>query len=324
MQAEIHTIAMDAMAAMPVGMCILAAPVQETGAEQLDRCRGLLRDGYSSFLIDGDTVKLTEQVSGVVADEVAVNIAEVEIGVSSTAHVLGSIEKAVRLGGGVMDLYTVDGKVLRFGRLLQCGGCETRIPILQPALFSLGVYEGKCSVCKGEGAIASIDPQLLVPDPTRTIAAGAIAPWSEINSEFFGGLLEEFCSRHGIEIDKEWNALTRNARNLILFGEDTGGFAGVVADMTRRLHRSQEQQGPDDRLRSFCKFRDCGSCKGSGFSAAARSFCIGDISIADAYACELAALQSLLERALSKEAGLSSAAVRLFRGISQDRASGTC
>src|SRR5207237_1357814 len=92
------------------------------------------------------------------------------------------------------------------------------LPELQPRIFSFNSPHGACPRCTGLGAQQEIDPDLLVPDPTLSIAEGALVPWSVGNSTFYESVIQAIADRYEIDLDCPWQDLTEQQQNLFLYG----------------------------------------------------------------------------------------------------------
>ena len=136
----------------------------------------------------------------------------------------------------------------------------SRCPELQPRIFSFNSPHGACPRCTGLGAQQEIDPDLLVPDPSLSIAEGALVPWSVGNSGFYESVIQAIADRWEIDLDKPWQELTEEQQDLFLYG--TKGeriyvqyrnrmgrkrsymlnFEGIVPSLQRRYRETDSSQ----------------------------------------------------------------------------------
>jgi len=94
-----------------------------------------------------------------------------------------AVETCYRLGKGRCVVRTLGGEALSFSRELRCQRCDRELPEVSPQLFSFNSPLGACPACTGYGATIDIDPQRVVPDPTLTLAEGAIHPWTTASTK---------------------------------------------------------------------------------------------------------------------------------------------
>ena len=120
-----------------------------------------------------------------------------------------SIETAVALAEGLVVIDVVDGEALTFSERFACPEHGVSLPELQPRIFSFNSPHGACPRCTGLGAQQEIDPDLLVPDPSLSIAEGALVPWSVGNSSFYESVIQAIADRWEIDLDRPWQELTR-------------------------------------------------------------------------------------------------------------------
>ena len=129
-----------------------------------------------------------------------------------------SIETALELADRLVTIDVVDGEELTFSERFACPEHGVGLPELQPRVFSFNSPHGACPRCTGLGAQQEIDPDLLVPDPSLSIAEGALVPWSVGNSSYYESVIQAIAERYEIDVDKPWRDLTEEQQNLFLYG----------------------------------------------------------------------------------------------------------
>src|SRR5205085_3733821 len=129
-----------------------------------------------------------------------------------------SVETAAQLADGLVAIDVVEGASMLFSERFACPDHGVSLPELQPRIFSFNSPHGACPRCTGLGAQQEIDPDLLVPDPTLSIAEGALVPWSVGNSGFYESVIQAIADRWEIDLDKPWQALSAEQQNLFLYG----------------------------------------------------------------------------------------------------------
>src|ERR1700760_4478439 len=193
---------------------VLAPVIRERKGEYLDLFADLQTKGYARVRVDGVVYPLTEppKLKKQEKHTIEAVIDRLAVRPSSKQRITDSIETALGLAGGLVVLDFVDlaeadpHRERRFSERLACPNDHPlAIDELEPRSFSFNSPFGACPVCTGLGTRKEVDPELVVPDPERTIADGAIAPWSAgQSSEYFLRLLQGVAEAIGFELDTAW------------------------------------------------------------------------------------------------------------------------
>ena len=149
----------------------------------------------------------------------------------------------------------------RFSATPRCLACGAGAPSLTPALFSFNHPTGACPGCNGFGAVLEYDERLVVPDAQRTVAGGAIDPWTKPRYEGRRRLLKQACRDAGIAADVPWARLPAPAKRLLLHGRK-GRFVGVFPFL-RHLERKRYKQYIRVFLRQYQMAIECPACHGA-------------------------------------------------------------
>jgi excinuclease ABC subunit A len=207
-----------------------------------------------------------------------------------------SIETAVALAEGLVVIDVVDGDELTFSERFACPEHGVSLPELQPRIFSFNSPHGACPRCTGLGAQQEIDPDLLVPDPTLSIAEGALVPWAVGNSNFYESVIQAIADRWEIDIDKPWQELSPEHQELFLYG--TKGeriyvtyrnrmgrrrsymlnFEGIVPSLERRYRETDSAQ-QRERIEEYMSFRPCPACDGARLKPEVLAVTVGGLNI---------------------------------------------
>lgn len=166
-----------------------------------------------------------------------------------------SVESALRLSEGYMDVDVIGNQVLNFSEDYACPKCGFTVGEMEPRLFSFNAPFGACEACDGLGMKLAVDEDLVVPDKDKTLNEGAIAPWA--NSDYYKMMLTQACQSLRINMDKPFKKLTERQKNLVLYGSDkkikfhlegdfgvndtTQAFEGVMNNIDRRYHHPMSQ-----------------------------------------------------------------------------------
>lgn len=225
------------------------------------------------------------------------------------SRLFDSVEAALRIAEGYVVIDTMDGQELFFSEHYACPVCGFTVPELEPRLFSFNAPFGSCPDCDGLGVKLEVDLDVVVPEAGKTLREGALAPWNPISSNYYPQMLEQAMAAFGIDMDKPFEELTEEEKQLIFFGSDGrefhfhyenefGGvrdidipFEGVVTNINRRYHETNSDF-TRTQMRAYMNELTCAACHGYRLSPQALSVKVGgedglhigeisDLSIAD-------------------------------------------
>ncbi len=185
-----------------------------------------------------------------------------------------------------------NGSRRRFSQHPTCSRCGTAGPVLTPALFSFNNPRGACPGCNGFGAVLEYDETLVVPDPGRSLAQGAIDPWTKPRYEGRRRLLKETARARRIPVDAPWRDLPETERRFLLHGRG-GRYLGVFPFL-ERLEAKRYKQYIRVFLRQYQLAKTCPACGGARLQPEALAVRVGDRTIAAAAALTTAELQGWL------------------------------
>jgi len=242
----------------------------------------LTRLGYDRLFRGGAIVPLADRDADggegsldVVADRTVFKKGE-------RTRIVDSVEQALGLGGGRVDLWLERKVHLPFSTRLECPHCGITFGRSSSNLFSFNSPVGACDTCRGFGRVIALDPDLVVPDPGLSLARGAIRPWGDAA----GGRIEyqdlmDFCRRAGIPVDRPFRELTDAQRHSVFEGAD--GFYGVrgffdwLETKTYKMHVRVF-------LSRYRGYDRCPACGGTRFKPEALAWRLAGKTIAEIYA----------------------------------------
>ncbi|MCB2847536.1 excinuclease ABC subunit UvrA [Streptococcus dysgalactiae] len=262
-------------------MQILAPIVRRKKGQHKTVFEKIQKDGYVRVRVDGDIFDVTEvpELSKSKMHNIEVVIDRLVNKDSIRSRLFDSIEAALRLGDGYVVIDTMDGSELLFSEHYSCPVCGFTIPELEPRLFSFNAPFGSCPTCDGLGIKLEVDLDLVVPDPSKTLREGALAPWNPISSNYYPTMLEQAMASFGVDMDTPFEALTEEERDLVLYGSgdrefhfhyvnDFGGernidipFEGVVTNVHRRYHETNSDY-TRNVMRGYMNELTCATCHG--------------------------------------------------------------
>ncbi|HEK9108096.1 TPA: excinuclease ABC subunit UvrA [Streptococcus equi subsp. zooepidemicus] len=262
-------------------MQILAPLVRRKKGQHKTVFEKIQKDGYVRVRVDGEIFDVSEvpalSKSKMHNIEVVIDRLVNKDGIRS--RLFDSIEAALRLGDGYLMIDTMDGNELLFSEYYSCPVCGFTVPELEPRLFSFNAPFGSCPTCDGLGIKLEVDLDLVVPDPSKTLREGALAPWNPISSNYYPTMLEQAMQSFGVDMDKPFEQLSDQEKELILYGSgdqefhfhyvnDFGGersidipFEGVVTNINRRYHETSSDY-TRNVMRGYMNELTCAACHG--------------------------------------------------------------
>ena len=246
---------------------------------------GLARSGFRRLLVDGETVEV-EAVASAPASPLTVVVDRVVARAEQKPRLVDSIEQAFRFGKGRMALLFPDdgGAEEPFVDRLECPRCGIGYREATSNLFSFNSPLGACETCRGFGRVIDIDLDLVIPDPRKSIADGAIKPWSTPATEWERGELMGVCRRRKIPTDKPFAQLSDEQRRIIIDGEDRSagkkrfhGIRGWFRWLEGRTYRMHVRVF----LARYRSYRLCPACGGGRLQPEALLFRINGKTMPD-------------------------------------------
>ena len=172
-----------------------------------------------------------------------------------------------------------NGDRRRFSAHPTCSGCGTAAPPLTPILFSFNNPRGACPGCNGFGAVLEYDESLIVPDPRKSLARGALDPWTKPRYEGRRRILREAARAKAIPLDTPWRDLDGHARHFLLNGA-RGRFLGMFPFL-QRLEAKRYKQYIRVFLRQYQLAKTCPACGGARLKPEALAVKVGGKTIAE-------------------------------------------
>jgi excinuclease ABC subunit A len=286
---------------------ILAPVVRGRKGEYAELFRELQTKGFSRARVDGVVVPLSEPPALAKYEKHDIEVVVDRLSVKPTAkrRLTDSVETALGLAAGVLLLDFVDlpesdpQRERRFSERLACPNDHPlSLEDLEPRSFSFNSPYGACPTCTGLGTRLEADIELIVPDTTKSIAQGAIAPWAGAHGrDYFGRLLDALGEEFGFTIDTPWERMTAKARKAILNGHPTQvhvryrnrygrersywtQFEGVIPYIERR-HGEAETDTSRDRYEGFMREVPCPACHGTRLKPDSLAVTLAGRSIAE-------------------------------------------
>lgn len=298
----------DALLAYPEGtrFQLLAPVIKGRKGEHADLLSSLQSQGFSRARIDGEVMRLSEDISLAKTKKHTIEVIVDRLAVKSGSRtrLTDSVETATRLAGGVVIADFVDepeGSPERTRRFSEKRACPNEHPLeleeIEPRSFSFNAPYGACPECAGIGTRLEIDPDLVIPDESATLAEGAIAPWTLGSADHHQQVMSALARELGFSMDTPWKDLPDDAKDALLNGHNfkvhvryrnrfgrerrySTGFEGVMYYLKRR-HEDTESDWARERYEQFMRHAPCPACQGRRLRPEVLSITIGGKSIAE-------------------------------------------
>ncbi|HTV24620.1 MAG TPA: excinuclease ABC subunit UvrA [Polyangiaceae bacterium] len=206
-----------------------------------------------------------------------------------------SIETALALANDLVIINTWDGGDRLFSRRLACADCGISVPELTPRAFSFNSPHGACPQCQGLGSVYDFDPARVIPDPSKTLAEGAIEPWAKGDKKSIAEALSRLHEVHGIDPHVPVRKLSKKQRDVLLLGTGaapvTGkrkkaladpfgtDFEGLLPNLRRRYDDGTWSER--ESLEPYRALATCPSCDGARLKAESRAVRVKGHTIVD-------------------------------------------
>jgi excinuclease ABC subunit A len=286
---------------------VLAPVIRERKGEYVDLFADLQTKGYARVRVDGVVHPLTEppKLKKQEKHTIEAVVDRLTAKASSKQRITDSVETALGLAGGLVILDFVDlpeddaHRERRYSERLACPNDHPlAIDELEPRSFSFNSPFGACPDCTGLGTHNEVDPELVVPDPERSLAEGAIAPWATgQTSEYFERLLQGVADVEGFDLDTPWEKLTARAQKAVLhglteqvhvhyrnrYGRDRSYYAsyeGVVPWIERRYAETDSDYSRE-KYEGYMREVPCPACQGTRLKPEILAVTVGGRSIAE-------------------------------------------
>ena len=288
----------DQVLALPEGskILVLAPMISDRKGEHLHVFQELKSQGFIRVRVDGLVVDLDEvpTLDKKKKHSVDAVVDRLKVDQSQRLRLAESIETALNLSEGQIVIQSMDDSFepMMFSSKFACSVCGYSIPELEPRIFSFNSPFGACPTCDGLGVHQFFDPDRLIVDPELSLSSGAIKGWDR-RSMYYYHLLKCLARHYGLSLDSEWQDLSVELQNKVLYGSgnesidfsyvsDRGRevqknhpFEGVIRNLERR-YKETDSQSQRDELAKLMTQAPCPDCRGSRLNIAARNVFIDD------------------------------------------------
>src|SRR6267378_6805066 len=250
--------------------------------------------GFVRAQVDGELVRLDDEGAEQrvrAGKDVLVIVDRIDAIETNRGRLADAVSTAFSEGEGVA-LALNNGDRRRFSEHPACSACGCAAPALTPTLFSFNNPRGACPRCNGFGAVLEYDESLIVPDPRRSVAAGALDPWTKPRYEGRRRLLRETARARGIGLDVAWKDIPARDRHFLLHNKD-GRYLGIFPFL-ERLEEKRYKQYIRVFLRQYQLAKTCPGCGGARLKPESRAVRVAGKTIAEGSALTAAELAAWL------------------------------
>ncbi len=280
-------------------LLVMAQVVRGKKGEHKKILDHIRHEGYVRVRIDGEIFDVNEdiQLEKTKKHTIEVVIDRLVVREGMEMRLADSLETALKLGEGVAYVQVVDGDLLMFSENFACVDCGISLPEIAPRMFSFNSPYGACPVCTGLGSHMEFDEELVIPDPSLSVAGGVFAPLSKNSQSYSMCVMKAILEERGDSMDTPWRQLDDNTKDILLHGsgnerfrfhytnmfgeykEYNVPFEGVMPLLERRYHETDSEEMRES-YENYMTEIPCQTCHGARLKPEVLAITIGEKNIA--------------------------------------------
>lgn len=276
------------------------------------------KSGYVRVIVDGNMYELTEEIKldKNIKHNIEIVIDRLSIRDGIEKRLTDSIENALKLGGGLMNLDVIGGETITFSQNFACVDCGISIDEIQPRSFSFNNPFGACPDCYGLGYKMEFDVDLMIPDKSLSINEGAIVVlgWQSANDgkSFTNAILRALCKKYNFDLDTPFEKYPKKIQDIIINGTKGESvpvhyrgqrgegvydiaFEGLIRNVERR-YRETGAESSKAEYETYMRITPCSTCHGQRLKAESLAVTIGDKNIIEMTEMSVRDLREFLEK----------------------------
>ncbi|MBS5653270.1 MAG: excinuclease ABC subunit UvrA [Eubacterium sp.] len=276
------------------------------------------KSGYVRVIVDGNMYELTEEIKldKNIKHNIEIVIDRLSIRDGIEKRLTDSIENALKLGGGLMNLDVIGGETITFSQNFACVDCGISIDEIQPRSFSFNNPFGACPDCYGLGYKMEFDVDLMIPDKSLSINEGAIVVlgWQSANDgkSFTNAILRALCKKYNFDLDTPFEKYPKKNQDIIINGTKGESvpvhyrgqrgegvydiaFEGLIRNVERR-YRETGAESSRAEYETYMRITPCSTCHGQRLKAESLAVTIGDKNIIEMTEMSVRDLREFLEK----------------------------
>ena len=261
------------------------------------------KSGYVRVIVDGNMYQLTEEITldKNIKHNIEIVVDRLSIREGIEKRLTDSIENALKLGNGLMNLDVIGGETITFSQNFACTDCGISIDEIQPRSFSFNNPFGACPDCYGLGYKMEFDVDLMIPNQSLSMNQGAIVVlgWQSAKDKksFTNAILQALCKKYKFDLDTPFEKYPKKIKDILIYGTNgesvpvhyTGqrgqgiydiAFEGLIRNVERR-YRETSAESTKAEYESYMRITPCSTCHGQRLKKESLAVTIGDKNIID-------------------------------------------
>ncbi len=290
----------DRILGLPEGtrFMVLAPLVTGRKGEHRRLFEQMVREGFVRARVDGDVVDVADppELDRKRKHSIEVVVDRLSARADAGSRLADSLETALKVGEGVVLVAVVGGDEMVLSSRHACPRCGFALTEISPRLFSFNSPQGACPACSGLGFLREVDPDKLVVDPERSLAAGCLQTVGHGRTSWVGRQLVQLAEHLDFDLHAPWRTLPETVRRLVMYGTDTemdwvwqgrkgayryrDTFEGVVPRLERRYAETSSEEVRRE-LERYMSFAPCSACGGVRLRPEALAVLVSGATIAE-------------------------------------------
>ncbi len=258
------------------------------------------KDGFIRLRINGEVIFLNEDIKLNKNKKHSIEVVVDRVAISPKVYdrITESVELALKLGKGLVIINELSNKEHIFSENFACPECEISMEEIVPRMFSFNSPYGACQICDGLGSHMEVDPNMIVPDKTKSLIQGAIIPLGEQpRGNWYGNILKSLSGHYNFNFTTPWIKLDSEIRQMLLYGTGdekfnmeysssrwsgtySGGWEGAIPNLMRRYTQTKSA-GIRGWIEQFMSMRPCSDCSGARLRKETLAVTVNKMNIGD-------------------------------------------
>ena len=263
-------------------MHILAPLIRGRKGEHRGVFDEIRKEGFLRVRVDGDVMSVDDKIILNKNKKHTIEVVVDRLIIKKDMHerLTESIELALKIGSGLILVNELPNKEHLFSEHFACPDCEISMEEMVPRMFSFNSPYGACPKCDGLGSHMEVDPNLIVPDKSKSLIQGAIASLGEQpRGNWYGSILKSLSRHYKFNFTTQWIKMDPNVRQMLLYGTGdkkfkmdysserwsgtySGGWEGAIPNLMRRYTQTKSS-GIREWIEQFMSMRPCSDCNGA-------------------------------------------------------------
>ena len=272
-------------------MAILSPIIRGKKGEYSSLFKRLLKEGFVRVRIDGIIYELGEKIrlDKYKLHNIEIAVDRIKVSANYKKRIADSVEIALKYSEGLCSVCDeTESKEVLFNTQLSCNYCGISLSEMEPRMFSFNSPYVACQACNGLGIKLEFDPDLIIPEKTKTLREGAIEPWrrgSRGYIMYYRALLRELSEAAGLSLDTPFKRLPKKIQKTVLYGDKDisvwgKAFEGVIPNLERVFNTTDSEYRKEEIAKYMSKLA-CPACQGYRLKKEALSVYISQKSIWD-------------------------------------------